>query len=360
MCSVTKGVSMSETLKNRASRNFEKYFNEFLQSGAKEGVGLPAVRLSKTEWDQLNNELADSGVTLKPREKNGVLYYWFSRLQKTTPNKTDDMNPGFKRGTENVFNLLLSKIRDKYPNLSDAAIIEMIKSRGETEKIYQILRYKQDGEYTDVSLQEFEDAFNYALRSAYNGAGLINDQGKIHHWPDSMDYINSHSARYMGDELWPGDRYIKMSGTQHWTWFRMCGGNTLPKVKDSKYPKGLHLSANVCVTKDLLRALDDILIADGGRYVDSYKFPKVSYYDEIRTRHDPITIYMNARNPELERRIVKVMRPFVRSNEGLTGEMLGFGVSLEPETSDENGGISVGQTISRDIAELISKYKDRI
>ena len=355
-----KGLLMDVALRTRASRNFEKYFNEFLHSAAEEGVGLPAARLSKMEWEQLNNELAKSGVVLKPREENGVLYYWFSRLNKIISEKTDNKNSVFKHGTENVFNLLLSQIRDKYPNLSDAAIIEMIKSRGESEKIYQILRDKQDGEYTDVSLHEFEDAFNYALRSAYNGVGLINDQGKIHHWPDSMEYIDSHSVRYMGDELWPGNRYIKMSGTQHWTWFRSCGGDTLPKEKDSKCPRGFHLSANVRVTKDLLKALDDILIADGGRYVDSYKFPKLSYYDEIRTRHDPITIYMNARNSELERRIVKAIRPFVRSNEGLTGEMLGFGISLEPETSDENGGISVGQTISRDIAELISKYKDRI
>lgn len=75
--------------------------------------------------------------------------------------------------------------------------------------------------------------------------------------------------------------------------------------------------------------------------------------DKITTRHDPVTIYISARNPELEARITRAVQPFVRSNEGMIGEMLGNGVCINPETSTGQNGISVGQQISQDIANYI-------
>ncbi|MBR0212961.1 MAG: hypothetical protein IJQ55_05140, partial [Alphaproteobacteria bacterium] len=100
---------------------------------------------------------------------------------------------------------------------------------------------------------------------------------------------------------------------------------------------------------------DGIMVADGGRYIDSYKFPKTSYYDKhILKRHDPVTIYISARNPELEKKIADAVRPFVRSNEGLIDEMLGYGVSISPETSGTSeNDLSVGQQAALNISQII-------
>ena len=67
---------------------------------------------------------------------------------------------------------------------------------------------------------------------------------------------------------------------------------------------------------------------------------------------------MNARNIQLEQKIANAVQPFVRSNDGLVGEMLGRGVSISPETSST--GVSVGKQVAIDISKFISQYKDRL
>ena len=386
-----KGILMSNNLRNRASKNFEKYLNEFLNTG--ETVGLPAARLNDTEWKQLNAELYSQGVTLIPSTEKGVLYYWFSKSKPVNDLRnrasknfekylneflTDRKNAGlpgsrltqeewtqlnksllesgvqlvpytqdgrtyywfteaskpmdkisiFAHGREKVENKLIEIIQQKYPNLSTNTILNILRSENPTNDnmIYRMLRYKQDGQYTDVSQQEFEDAFNYARTSC------------------SKKYSNG--------------RYLNMHGWQHWTWFRFCGGNTEAPAINPKNPNGFHISLNVRVTKDLLKILDDFLIKDGGKYIHSYKFPKTNFYNEILSRHDPVTIYTNARNPELEKQIANAIQPFVRSNDGLIGDMLGKGISISPETSNANSGISVGQAVSMNIANIIRQHGD--
>ena len=339
----------SDNLRNRASQNFEKYLQEFLQTG--KSNGLPSGRLTNVEWARLNDDLKNVGVQLVPREYGGYLYYWFVKSDNTQ-NKTD----GFSVGKEEVKNKLIQTLKSQYPNVSDKAInamIDTVKNGGNMDDIYSILRYKQDGEYNDVSPEEFDRAFHYAMKSAANGGELVN-HGNLHYWPEGMDYIDNHDIRWDPDEKWPKDRFISMSGTQHWTWFRRCTGNTMPPAKDIQNPRGFHISLNVRVTKDLLKVLDDIMMADGGRYIRAYKFPKTSHYKEILTRHDPVTIYMNARNPELEQKIVNAVQPFVRSNEGLIDEMLGRGVSISPETSGtSDNDLSVGQQAALNISRFI-------
>lgn len=340
---------MDNSLRYRASKNFDKYLTEFLATG--KSAGLPESRLTKEEWAELNKYLIEKGVQLVPNMYRGSMYYWFTKASRPT----DKINV-FNQGREELESRLIEIIQQKYPNLPKAAILNILRSDDptDTDMIYKMLRYKQDGEYTDVSQKEFEDAFYYAITSCYNNIDLVN-HGAVHHW-DGIKYIDTHAVRYNPSEQWPVDKHIKMSGTQRWTWFRYCGGHTGPRVTDPNNPNGFHISLNVRVTEDLLKILDDFLIKDGGKYIDAYKFPKTNYYDEILTRHDPVTIYTNARNPELEKQIATAIQPFVRSNDGLVGDMLGRGISISPETSNANGGISVGTAVSNNIANIIRQY----
>lgn len=318
-------------LRNNASHNFEKYLDEFLQTGR--SAGFPTSRLSDPEWEQLNSELATIGIKLikRPHSKNGKTYYWFAHA----PQETNNTNK-YNTAREDIINMLFDQIKAKYPNIANPTILEIINTRGnDIDAIYDKLRYKQDGHYTDVSEQEYDIASQYALEHCNNNTQKT--------WEQLGRHIKMHSSQ---DGSW---------------WFRSCDGNTVPPVSGNRKSAAFHLSLNVNVYDKTLKALDDILIADGGQYIHSYKFPTTPYYAlEILTRHDPITIYMHARNPELEQKIVAAMKPFVRSNEGLIDEILGPGVCISPETSNNNKGPSVGEKAAQDIANMIAKYRDRL
>ena len=109
------------------------------------------------------------------------------------------------------------------------------------------------------------------------------------------------------------------------------------------------------VLEGLIKALDDVLAQDAGRYIEYYKFPKSDYYDEAITRHDPVTIYLSARNRDIEQNIVRAVAPYARSNEGLLGEILGYGVDISPETTQKYG-MSVGQVVGRQIYAMLKNY----
>ena len=337
------GKNAVKDLRKCASKNFKKYLDTFLLTG--ETTGLPHERLSKSEWQQLNEELKQEGVVLVPHEHKGYLYYWFEKYDKTK---------SFQTGKENVKSRLIEAIKKKYPGISDLTIQKILESKKslDSDEVYNIIRYKQDGQYDSVSEEEFINAFIYALESASNKIELF-EHSQMHKWSKEAEkYEQHHYGRGEWDN-WPETkRCIGMSGTQGWTWFRFCDCiGKLPPVKDKNNPDGFHISLNVNVCKELLKVLDDILIEDGGAYIDSYKFPKTNYYDEILTRHDPVTIYINARNPELEQKIVRAVAPFVRSNDGMIGESLGKGVCINPETSSR--GISVGKAMAIDIVNMV-------
>ena len=325
------------SLRDRASRNFDKYLNTFLASG--ESAGLPADRLSDSEWLQLNGEMVAFGVKLEKRHhENGGWYYWFTHIEQPTPSKVAQYNDA----RNDVINMLFDTIKAKYPNISNVAILEMINSGGgDVQLLYQKIRFKQDGHYADVSEKEYNNACEYALARCSNSIKLFKSQ----------QYPKPQSWETLG-------RDIKMDGRQDWTWFRSCRGNTLPPINGNKNFVAFHISCNVNIYEATLKALDDIVVQDGGQYIYAYKFPKADYYySEILTRHDPITIYMYARNPKLEQQIVRAMQPFVRSNEGLIDEMLGNGCCISPETSN-NGGVSVGKKAALELSKLISQHRD--
>ena len=208
---------MGDNLRNRASRNFDRYLNNFLATG--ETRGLPDSRLTKEEWAQLNKSLIEIGVQLVPYTQNGSVYYWFTKSSRPSV---------FAHGREELENRLIEIIQHEYPNLPKIAILNILRSYNPTDDdmIYRMLRYKQDGKYTDVSQKEFEDAFYYAITSCANNIELINHDA-IHNW-NGIKYIDTHAVIYNLNEKWPKDRYINMDGKQHWTWFRYCGGNTPP------------------------------------------------------------------------------------------------------------------------------------
>lgn len=322
-------------LRNNVSHHFEKYLDEFLQTG--QSAGFPTSRLNDQEWEQLNTELATIGIKMEKRQHstNDGIYYWFTRTSKKA-NNTDKYNSA----RQDIINMLFDQIKAKYPNISNPTILEIINTRGDdVDAIYDKLRYKQDGNYTDVSEQEYNAASQYAL-----------------------EHCNNTTQNNLIPKTWEQlGRHIKMRTSKDGSWwFRSCDGNTVPPVTGNRKSAAFHISLNVNIYDKTLKALDDILIADGGRYIHSYKFPTINYYDlEILTRHDPITIYMHARNPELEQKIVAAIKPFVRSNEGLIDEILGPGVCISPETSN-NKGPSVGTKAANDIANMIAKYRDRL
>ena len=341
------------TLRNRASKNFEKYLDACIKHN--ESAGLPVARLSDAEWETLNQELAPLGVKLVKGQSrdNGAWYYWFTR---TEPQSSQTKANIYHQAREDIVNMLFDKIKKRYPNLADPTILEIIESRGtSTTLIYQKLRYKQDGHYTDVSEQDYNRACEYALMRCSNSTYPAHNN---HSWnPRKWGQPHVSSVPDSWKKL---NRDIRISNRQDWTWFRMCSGATLPPIHGDPNNVGFHISCNVNIFDKTLQALDDIVVQDGGQYIYAYKFPRADYYyDEILVRHDPITIYMYARNPELEQKIVRAMQPFVRSNEGLLDEMLGNGCSISPETSN-NGGVSVGRKAAIDLSKMISEYRDRL
>ena len=94
-----------------------------------------------------------------------------------------------------------------------------------------------------------------------------------------------------------------------------------------------HMSLNVDVNGDLVRKLDDVISADGGKNVLYYKMPPKGRSDLWSTMSDPITIYLKSTDPSLEQKIAEAVRPFVRGNDGLIGRQIENGIAIAPETS---------------------------
>ena len=78
---------MSESLFNRASKNFDKYLKAFQENG--EVYMLPIERLPKEGWQAINNEIQKYGVHLIPTEHRGGLYMRFAALPVTKGQTVD-------------------------------------------------------------------------------------------------------------------------------------------------------------------------------------------------------------------------------------------------------------------------------
>ena len=290
-------------LKNRASKSFDKYLNALLNGT--DVYMLPKERLSDREWRELNDLLSEKNVKFVEKMERGVPYMQFSKTN----------NHGeFKRATAKVKVMQFNAIRNKYPYLSDSVIQEIVDNQDNISpgEIYNMIRHTK--KKYNLSQAEFNKAVAY---------------GKI------------------------PTRYIDVSQYQQWTWVRQSRVHQ-PHAKRDIH----HISLNVNIVEGLIKALDDVLAQDAGRYIEYYKFPKSDYYDEAITRHDPVTIYLSARNRDIEQKIVRAVAPYARSNEGLLGEILGYGVDISPETTQKYG-MSVGEHASMQIYNALRNINAR-
>lgn len=298
----------------RASRSFIKYMHDFILTG--KSVGLPAVRLSDDEWDAVNEKLLPYGVKLVLKDP----YMRFERVTGSSVKPENTATPvnantsAFQAGSSAVRTKAFNQIKQQYPNLSDQVVQHMVDNKLtlDTNDIYEIVRHSFQPYNTSQS--EFINATNY-------GSHDTND--------------------------------ISAFAYQSWTWSRRAK-NRVPR--ESNYC-GYHLSLNVHVTTGLIKALDDVLARDMGRHIEYYKFPKADYFEEAQYRHDPVTIYMYDRDAATEQQIVAAVAPYVRSNEGLLGQILGPGVDINTETSN-NGGLSVGKTIAVNIKRILDSVRE--
>lgn len=81
-----------DSLKNRASKNFDKYRDSFINGG--EEYLIPASRLNKSEWESLNNDLAKESLEMVPYEQKGKSYMRFKRINRKEK-ITKLLNAGF-------------------------------------------------------------------------------------------------------------------------------------------------------------------------------------------------------------------------------------------------------------------------
>lgn len=302
-----------EQLMMRASKNFKKYKQDFF-NGVSEPM-LPAMRLSQSEWDELNRLIADQGICFVPTVYQGALYMQFSRVKpKNAAAPVNGSASVFQAGSSAVRIKAFNQIKQQYPNLSDQVIQHIVDNKLTlgTNDIYKIVRHAFQPYNTSRS--EFMNATNY---------GSHDTDG------------------------------ISAFAYQHWTWSRQAK----KRVPHQNNHCGYHLSLNVHVTPGLIAALDDILVRDMGRHIEYYKFPKADYFEEVQYRHDPVTIYMYDRDAATEQQIVAAVAPYVRSNEGLLGQILGPGVDINTETSN-NGGLSVGETAAANIKRILDSARE--
>ena len=290
-------------LKNRASKSFDEYLNALLNGT--DVYMLPKERLSDREWHELNELVKWKNVKFVEKMERGVPYMQFSKTN----------NHGeFKRATAKVKVMQFNAIRNKYPYLSDSVIQEIVDNQDNISpgQIYNMIRH------TKKKYNLSRDEFNKAV--AYGET--------------------------------PND-YIDVSQHQRWAWERKSRVRQ-PHAKMDLY----HISLNVNIVEGLIKALDNVLIQDAGRYIEYYKFPKSDWYDEAISRHDPVTIYLSARNDDIEQKIVRAVAPYARSNQGLLGENLGYGVNISPETTQKYG-MSVGEHASMQIYNALRNINAR-
>lgn len=307
------GNSTLTQLMMRASKNFEQYKQDCL-TGKAEPM-LPTQRLSRSEWDELNRLIADQGIRFIPIVYQGHQYMQFSRI--TPENRATPVNgnaAAFQAGANAVRVKAFDQIKQQYPNLSDEVVQHIVDNQLtlDANDIYKIIRHALRP--YDTPQSEFENAAN---KGSFNTDDIF---------------------------AW---------AYQNWTWSRRAKN----RVARQSNHCGYHLSLNVHVVPGLIDALDKVLAQDMGRHIDYYKFPKANYFDEIQYRHDPVTIYLYDRDPATEQAIVSAVAPYVRSNEGLLGQILGPGVDINAETSN-GGGLSVGQTIAVNIKRILESARE--
>ncbi|MDE6250420.1 MAG: hypothetical protein K2M34_02165 [Alphaproteobacteria bacterium] len=301
-----------EKLMARASKNFSQYMQECLSGTSDSSALLPTKRMEKSDWDELNRLLADQGIQLIPVMYEGMSYM---KVARANPQKLDNSNvSAFSEGVVAVKERAFEQIKQQYPNLSDEVVHYIVDNNDKlsANDIYKAIRH---------AMRPYDTPQSQFIQATQYGSQHTND--------------------------------IMVFSYQNWTFSRKAKRRVSSASKICMY----HLSLNVHVVPGLIAALDDVLARDMGQYIDYYKFPKANWFDEVQYRHDPVTIYMYDRNSDIEQQIVAAVAPYVRSNEGLLGQVLGPGVDINTETSSY-GGVSVGQSIAMKIKNILDSVRE--
>ncbi|MCL2339146.1 MAG: hypothetical protein FWC51_04310 [Proteobacteria bacterium] len=125
----------------------------------------------------------------------------------------------------------------------------------------------------------------------------------------------------------PGVKVIPDPNKPHWTY--RGAKSSAAHSGDIKN----RISINARATPALLRAIDAIVAADGGKNIHSYKFPNSK--DGWTDRFDTVTIYFVAPpSPALINQIAAAAKPFVREDK-LIGDSLAYGVARDDEPTPQ-------------------------
>lgn len=303
------GANSIDALKTRASSNFDNYLQSCLTG--KDCVGLPIGRLTKEEWQQLNQYAKSRGAELfetKMFNKKTGTYddvMQFRRLDNsanTAAGYADDMAGAARGATGGTRDLYVknsaSEILGHKVNGNDAA--------REVNQLYNKIRF---GSYS-INETDISNAIN-AMKNPTSPGVVYNAPTNDYPW-----YMNGYKSGFS---------------------------------KRAKY----HISLNVDVDENLINDLNQIVSKDKGQHILYYKAP--SYWDDWKIRHDPITIYISETTPEIEREIARVAKPHMRSSEaGLLGRKIDDGVAIAYETSD------LADNIVSDIINQVARKDVRV
>ncbi len=298
------GTGYKKLLWLRANKEFDNYVNYFLKTG--EPQGFSVGRMTDEMWNDLSASLIERGIVLHPEvHTSGQKYMVLRSLDWVRKNGNAAEKTNMK---------IFDDIKKFYPNVpaGNAYLISNLNTDNlvgrenfaeyEIDDAYKLLRHTRPGEtlYTNESLDDFKKSRAYQLDHANRKSGVFG----------------------MNHDGW------------FWRGFSDQSNHILPDGRDS-----WHISINARLCPELLRALDQVVVQDQGRTILEYKF--TDHYSAVGTRFDTISMYTRARDPELEAAIARAVAPFVRSNDGLMGDMLGKGVSIIRDTSTTDK--SVGQ-----------------
>ena len=277
------------TLRQSASKSFDKYLAEVKTNSTGKGAKLPKSRLNDAGWNEVNKSLASENVQLVD---TGDGYMQFVRA--------DHVDDGAKIIAEVV------------PDVFDARKMRVSDGSG---KLYvrnsasEMLGYPVNG---DDAVNEVNQLYGTIRRGIEYP---VNDT-KVSRAINAMEKPSNNAILYRAP-------------TNNYNWHVHSYNGPRGSSAEVQY----HVSLNVEVDDALIKKLDDIMAKDQGRHIVDFKIPPVG--SRWKTMADPISIYMRGTNPEIERAIAAAAKPYVRTSSeiGLLGRKIDDGVAIAYETS---------------------------
>ena len=215
----TNNINDINYLRQKASSNFDRYLQEFLNTGTSNG--LPVSRMSRAEWEQLNVSLRNQGVELFETQmwnKKTGKYEDVMKFRKTNNIVSDNINNE---------SLIFSKV---YNDMPEEAIMAKLKyvytnsyvgDRIDTEAAVRAL--KSAGIYDEAKTIELaRDLADEAIRRIKNSNTdiidrmkkykLLNDEEKKRLAGDLHEIITTERRNHVGNTQ------LRYDFTTHWSY----------------------------------------------------------------------------------------------------------------------------------------------